>query len=97
MATHSHRQALVANTVATVTISAYASEVTIVNEIAADVFVRTDGTAAAVGADDNFVVPANSTAVVPNLGAPPNQAENIAASTAVSLISGTAGNVTVEI
>lgn len=41
------------------------TQVEVINRGGGDLFVRTDGTAAVVGADENDVVPANSAAVFP--------------------------------
>jgi hypothetical protein len=67
MAVYSHHATLVASTVDTVDLLDMAVPILITNRGATDIYVRFDGTNPVVGADNTFIVQAN-TAKIFNLG-----------------------------
>lgn len=82
-----YHSTLSANTVDTVTLTAWSRYVLVINRSSDVIYATTDGTAPTVGGDDTYCVPANSSKMLFNEGVQPEPALGVAASSVVKLIS----------
>lgn len=78
---------LSANTVDTITLSAWSRYVLVINKSSDIIYATTDGTAPTVAGDDTYCVPSNSSKLLFNEGVEPEPALGVTAGTVVKLIS----------
>jgi hypothetical protein len=96
MATHITSGTVVANTVSTVTFSAWFENIEIVNRSTNDMWARVDGVDPTIAGDECFYIAPQGFITVINPQHTPEPAAGITSNTVVKMIAGTNSNFTVQ-